>query len=61
MIAQLRPADIVLFRDSEDRTVYVVAGEPDSLGHVNVTPLVWTQDSPRPVRTVPVRTLQRIP
>lgn len=61
MTPQLRPGDIVTFRVDEDRTVYVVEREPDSLGHVNVTPLVWTQDSPRPVRTVPIRTLQRIP
>lgn len=61
MTPQLRPGDIVTFRVGEDRTVYVVAGEPDSLGHVNITPLVPDPASPRVVRTVPVKTVQRIP
>ena len=61
MTPQLRPGDIVLFRDSEDRTVYVVEREQDSLGHVDITPLVPDPASPRVVRTVPVRTVQRIP
>ncbi len=61
MTPQLRPGDIVLFRDSEDRTVYVVDREQDSLGHVDITPLVADPASPRVVRTVPVKTVQRIP
>lgn len=61
MTAQLRPGDIVTFRDSEDRTVYVVDRDQDSLGHVDITPLIADPDSPRVVRTVPVRTVQRIP
>jgi hypothetical protein len=61
MIAQLRPDDIVTFRLGEDRTVYVVDRDQDSLGHVDITPLVADPASPRVVRTVPVKTVQRIP
>ena len=61
MIAQLRPGDIVTFRVGEDRTVYVVDREQDSLGHVDITPLVADPASPRVVRTVPIKTVQRIP
>jgi hypothetical protein len=61
MTPQLRPGDIVTFRDSEDRTVYVVERDQDSLGHVDITPLIADPDGPRVVRTVPVRTVQRIP
>lgn len=61
MTPQLRPGDIVTFRVGEDRTVYVVEREQDSLGHVDITPLVADPASPRVVRTVPVKTVQRIP
>ena len=61
MTPQLRPGDIVTFRLGEDRTVYVVERDQDGLGHVDITPLVADPDGPRVVRTVPVRTVQRIP
>ena len=61
MTPQLRTGDIVTFRVGEDRTVYVVDREQDSLGHVDITPLVADPTSPRVVRTVPIKTVQRIP
>jgi hypothetical protein len=61
MMPQLRRGDIVVFRDGEEKTVYVVEREQDSLGHVDIRPLIGDDTSPRLIRTVPIKTVQRIP